>query len=163
MTDGAGRFVFDSLLYGEGKEYSITPTSSYAQFRFNNTSMTTASIRLSAKNPVAEDVEFDNISSVRFSGRILYSKSTIPVRDANLRLNGKIVETAGGPLKTDVSGNFVLQVPLNHPFTIQAAKEGHTFEGDGFVRISNDSNLVRRCETSGESVRFRTEQEQPRR
>ncbi len=142
VTDDAGRYVFDSLLYGGGKEYSIVPTSTYAQFRFNNTSMSTASITLNAANPVAEDVEFDNISSVRFSGRILYSKSTIPVRDANLRLNGKIVETAGGPLKTDVSGNFVLQVPLNHQFTIQAFKEGHTFEGDGYVVMNNSNQLV---------------------
>ena len=142
VTDGAGRFVFDSLLYGEGKDYSIVPTSGYAQFRFNNTSMSTASISLSAKNPVAEDIEFDNISSVRFSGRILYSKSTIPVRDANLLIDGKIVETAGGPLKTDVSGNFVLQVPKNHAFTIQAVKEGHTFEGEGYVVMNNDRNLV---------------------
>ncbi len=142
VTDDAGRYVFDSLLYGAGKDYSIIPTSSYAEFRFNNTAMTTASVRLSAANPVAEAVEFDNISSVRFSGRILYSKSTIPVRDANLRLNGKIVETAGGPLKTDVSGNFVLQVPLNHQFTIQAFKEGHTFEGDGYVVMNNSDQLV---------------------
>ena len=142
VTDGSGRYLFDSLLYGAGKDYSIIPTSSYAQFRFNNTSMTTASITLNAKNPIAEGIVFDNISSVRFSGRILYQTSTIPVRNANLLLDGKPVETAGGPLKTDASGNFVLQVPENHPFTIQAVKEGHVFEGDGFVRMNNDSNLV---------------------
>ena len=142
VTDGSGRYLFDSLLYGAGKDYSIIPTSSYAQFRFNNTSMTTASITLNAKNPIAEGIVFDNISSVRFSGRILYQTSTIPVRNANLLLDGKPVETAGGPLKTDASGSFVLQVPENHPFTIQAVKEGHVFEGDGFVRMNNDSNLV---------------------
>ena len=142
VTDESGRYAFDSLLYGEGKNYSIVPTSSYAEFRFNNTSMTTASIGLNAKNPVAEGIEFDNISSVRFSGRVLYSKSSIPVRDANIMLDTVMVNRAGGPLKTDASGNFELQVPKNHPFTLQVVKEGHTFEGNGFVRMNNDSNLV---------------------
>jgi hypothetical protein len=142
VTDGAGRYVFDSLLYGAGKDYRIVPTSTYAEFRFNNTSMTTASTRLDAAQPVAENIEFDNISAVRFSGRVLYSLSTIPVRDANLLLDGVMIETAGGPLRTDASGNFEILVPKNHQFTLQAVKEGHTFEGDGFVRMNNDSNLV---------------------
>ncbi|MBQ6777508.1 MAG: hypothetical protein IJP52_04275 [Paludibacteraceae bacterium] len=142
LTDGAGRYMFDSLLYGEGKTYSIIPTSTYAEFRWNNTNATTASVTLDAGNPVAEAVEFDNISSVRLSGRMLYSKSSIPVRDANLLLDGVMIQRAGGPLKTDASGNFEIQVPLNHQFTLQAVKEGHTFEGDGFVRMNNDSNLV---------------------
>ena len=142
VTDGSGRYVFDSLLYGAGKNYSIIPTSTYAEFRFNNTSMTSASTSLSAAQPVAEYIEFDNISAVRFSGRVLYSLSTIPVRDANLLLDGVMIETAGGPLRTDASGNFVIQVPKNHQFTLQAVKEGHVFEGDGFVRMNNDSNLV---------------------
>ena len=142
VTDGAGYFEFDSLLYGEGKDYSVVPTSTYAEFRFNNTSMTMASIGLSPKNPVAEGVEFDNISAVRFSGRVLYSKSSIPVRDANIMLDSNIVYLGSSPLRTDASGNFELLVPKNHPFTLQVVKEGHTFEGNGFVRMNNDSNLL---------------------
>ena len=142
LTDGSGRYMFDSLLYGAGKDYSVIPTSTYAEFRFNNTSNPTATITLNAENPVAENIEFDNISSVRLSGRMLYSKSSIPVRDANLLLDGVLIQRAGGALKTDASGNFEIQVPLNHPFTLQAVKEGHMFEGEGFVRMNNDSNLV---------------------
>ena len=142
VTDGAGRYVFDSLLYGAGKDYSVIPTSTYAEFRFNNTSNPTATITLNAENPVAEQIEFDNISSVRLSGRMLYSKSSIPVRDANLLLDGVMIERAGGPLKTDASGNFEIQVPLNHQFTLQAVKEGHTFEGDGYVVMNNTNQLV---------------------
>lgn len=142
VTDGAGRYVFDSLLYGEGKTYSIIPTSTYAEFHFNNTTTPTALVTLDAGTPVAEAVEFDNISSVRLSGRMLYSMSSIPVRDANLLLDGVMIQRAGGPLKTDASGNFEIQVPLNHPFTLQAVKEGHTFEGDGYIVMNNSTNLV---------------------
>ena len=142
VTDETGRFAFDSLLYAAGKDYSIVPTSSYAEFRFNNTSATTATVTLNADSPVADGIEFDNISSVRFSGRVLYKTSTIPVRDANILLDTMMVYYAGGPLRTDASGNFELQVPKEHPFTLQVVKDGHTFEGDGFVRMNNDSNLV---------------------
>ena len=142
VTDGAGRYVFDSLLYGEGKDYTIVPTSTYATFQYNNTTTPTAMITLDAGNPVAEAVEFDNISSVRLSGRMLYSKSSIPVRDANLLLDGVMIERAGGPLKTDALGNFEIQVPLNHQFTLQAVKEGHTFEGDGYIVMNNSTELV---------------------
>ena len=152
VTDGAGRYTFDSLLYGAGKDYSIIPTSSYAAFRFNNTSMPTAIVTLDAGNPVAQDIEFDNLSSVRLSGRMLYSKSSIPVRDANILLDSTMVYTAGGPLKTDALGNFEIQVPKNHAFTLQAVKDGHTFEGNGFVRMNNDSNLV--LEKSLDGVRI---------
>ena len=140
MTDGAGRYAFDSLLYGEGTTYSIIPTSSYAQFRFNGTP--TAIVTLDASNPVAEAIAFENISAVRLSGRMLYSLSSIPVRDANLLLDGVLIERAGGPLKTDASGNFEILVPENHPFTLQAVKEGHTFEGDGYVVMNDNRQLL---------------------
>ncbi|MBR6829898.1 MAG: hypothetical protein IKM83_04745 [Paludibacteraceae bacterium] len=73
---------------------------------------------------------------------MLYSKSSIPVRDANLLLDGVMIERAGGPLKTDASGNFEIQVPQNHQFTLQAVKEGHTFEGDGYIVMNNSTDLV---------------------
>ena len=140
ITDAKGKYVFDSLLYGAGKEYSIIPTSTYAQFRFNGQS--TTSVTLNAANPVAEGIEFDNISSVRVTGRILYEMSSIPVRDANLMLDGVMIQSAGGPIKTDAAGNFEIQVPDNHPFTLQAVKDGHTFVGEGYVVMNNSDRLL---------------------
>ena len=142
LTDERGAFLFDSLLYGTSTTYSVTPTSQTAEFRFNNTSSPTATITLTADNNVAEDLGFANISSVRFSGRVLYKLSSVPVRDANILLNGKLVKKAGDAVKTDVSGNFNISVPKNAAFTLQIVKEGHTFEGDGFVRIDGDSLLT---------------------
>ena len=91
LTDERGAFRFDSLLYGTSTTYSIVPTSQTAQFVFNNTSSPTATVTLSAENNVVENLSFDNISSVRFSGRVLYKLSSVPVRDANILLNGKTV------------------------------------------------------------------------
>ena len=141
-TDERGAFLFDSLLYGTSTTYSIVPTSQTAQFVFNNTSSPTATVTLSAENNVVENLNFDNISSVRFSGRVLYKLSSVPVRDANILLNGKMVKKSGDAVKTDMSGNFSISVPKGSAFTLQIVKNGHTFEGDGFVRIDGDSLLT---------------------
>ena len=140
-TNAAGEYAFDNLLYGHNKEYTITPTSDYATFHFNNSTVGSATVTLSEDNPVADGLLFENISSVRFSGRVLYENTTIPVRDANLLLDGKMVSSGKAIYKTDGSGNFSIQVPQNHPFTIQVVKQGHTFAGGGFVRIDGDNTL----------------------
>ena len=141
-TDERGAFLFDSLLYGTSTNYFITPTSQTAEFVFNNTGSPTAAVTLSAENNVVENLSFDNISSVRFSGRVLYKLSSVPVRDANILLNGKTVKKSGDAVKTDMSGNFSISVPKGSAFTLQIVKNGHTFEGDGFVRIDGDSLLT---------------------
>jgi hypothetical protein len=48
---------------------------------------------------------------------------------------------SGGLVRTDASGNFDIQVPSGSPFTLQVVKDGHTFVGDGYVRIA-DTNLL---------------------
>ncbi len=142
FTDEKGNFLFDSLLYGTSTTYAVTPVSETAQFRFNNTDAPSASITLTANNNEAKDLPFENISSVILSGRALYKLSSVPVRDANLLLNGKLVMKFNEPLKTDVSGNFELRVPQNSAFTLQVIKDGHVFENDGFVREYDSDSLT---------------------
>ncbi len=137
-TDENGYYLLDSLLYGEGYAYSIQPTSMSAQFQYNNTSAETATITLGLENCIRENVHFANISSVRFSGRVLYENSTVPARDVQFLLNGVTVKRGNAPYRTDASGNFEFRVPLKTPFVIQAYKEGHTFAGDGYVRMINE-------------------------
>ena len=142
ITDSTGAYIFDSLPYGGGVEYSITPTSQTAQFRYNNTSSASATITLSLHRCITQGVNFDNISSIRLTGRVLFENSSIPVRDANFRLNGNLMRFANAPVKTDASGNFEIRVPQGSAFTLQVVKEGHTFDGDGYVRIMGDSLLT---------------------
>ncbi len=141
-TDETGAYLLDSLLYGGGVEYAITPTSQSAQFRYNNTSATYATIGLGLKNSIAEGVDFENISTVRFSGRVLYENSTIPARDVNFLVNGLLVKRGNTVVKTDASGNFEFNVPSGAGFTVQAVKDGHWFAGEGYVRIDGDSVLT---------------------
>lgn len=141
-TDETGSFFFDSLYYMPQTTYSVTPVSQTAEFRFNNTSSPTATITMDKNNCEVQQLYFDNISAVRFTGRVLYKNSSVPVRDANLLLNGKLVKQSGEAYKTDISGNFSISVPQNSAFTIQIVKDGHTFEGDGFVRIDGSEQLT---------------------
>ena len=146
ITDETGAFFFDSLYYtaGDGRQttYNVTPVSQNAQYHFNNTTSPTASVTLNKNNCEVENLYFDNISAVRFSGRVLYKNSSVPVRDANILLNGKLVKKSGDAFKTEPDGNFEINVPQNSAFTLQIVKEGHAFEGDGFVRIDGDSLLT---------------------
>ena len=156
VTDEFGRYAFDSLLYSLGLNYTITPTSQTAEFRFNNTSSGSATVSLSVKEPVLDGIEFDNISSVRLTGRVLYKHSSVPVRDASLVLNGHVVKTANGILHTDASGNFEMRVPKASGFTLRAEKEGHVFEDNGFIRIDGDSLITRTEPLDGVRIWDRT-------
>ena len=137
-TDENGYYLLDSLLYGEGYAYAIQPESMSAEFRYNNTSATSATITLGLNDCIRENINFANISSVRCTGRVLYENSTVPARDVHFLLNGIPVKNGTSLYKTDVSGNFEFRIPLHTPFTLQAYKEGHTFAGDGFVRMINE-------------------------
>lgn len=141
-TDSTGAYLFDSLPYGGGVEYAITPTSQTAQFRYNNTNSTSATITLTLSRCNTQGVDFDNISSVRFTGRVLFENSSVPVRDACFRLNGTTMRFAGSPVRTDANGNFELRVPQGSAFTLQVVKDGHHFDGDGYVRMDGDSLLT---------------------
>lgn len=141
-TDSTGAYLFDSLPYGGGVEYAITPTSQTAQFSYNNTNSTSATITLTLNRCNTQGVDFDNISSVRFTGRVLFENSSVPVRDACFRLNGTTMRFAGSPVRTDANGNFELRVPQGSAFTLQVVKDGHHFDGDGYVRMDGDSLLT---------------------
>ena len=142
FTDESGYYMLDSVPYGGSPQYAVTPVSQTAEFRYNNTSATFATITLSLDHCIAAGIDFENISSVRISGRVLYENSTIPVRNANFLVNGKIVQVSGHVYNTDQSGNFEFAVPKDEAFTLQAVKDGHIFAGDGFVRMEDDSLLT---------------------
>ena len=139
VTDAAGEYRFDSLTYNiaSGSSYVIVPTHAYGVFRFNNTSAGTAAVTLSADNATAYGIEFMNASTARLSGRALYKGSTIPVAGAMFLLNGDTVRRNGKPLTTAIDGTFELTVTKTQPNKLQIIKPGHTFEGEGILRVED--------------------------
>ena len=138
VTGASGAFVFDSLPYDvtTGAIYTITPTSQYGIFSYNNTSSGVASVALDSKNCIASGVNFVNTSCVRLTGRVLYDMSTIPVADAYFLLNGDTIRRNGKAYLTGIDGSFELTVPKSMPCRLQVAKAGHTFKNDGWLFVT---------------------------
>ena len=155
VTDPTGTFKFDSLTYNiaTGSNYSIIPTHSYAVFSFNNTTAPTASIGLSTDNAVVEGLNFANTSTVRLTGRALYKYSTIPVAGAMFTLNGDTVRRNGAPVKTGTDGNFELTLSKRQPYVLRIVKHGHTFEGDGILRLEQGKDTFT-LDAPEDGVRF---------
>jgi len=141
MTDANGAYRFDSIEYPipAGGNYVVVPTHAYGTFSFNNTSATTASITLNADNAIAYGIYFYNTSTVRLSGRALYKNSTIPVAGAMFVLNNDTVRRNRAPLTTAIDGTFELTVTKGQLNKLQIFKPGHTFEGDGILRVEDGS------------------------
>ena len=157
ITGADGTFKFDSLLYGGaysgGADFTIVPTAKYGTFSFNNTSAASATVHLSEDNCIARDIDFVNTSTMRLSGRALYKGSTIPVSGALFLLNGDTIRRNGAPLKTGIDGNFELMLTQGQPYRLQIIKEGHTFEGDGILRIEQDKDTFA-LDKSLDGIRF---------
>ncbi len=155
VTDADGAYSFDSLTYdiATGSSFVVIPTHAYGVFSFNNTSAATASITLSADNAIAYGIGFVNTSTARLSGRALYKGSTIPVAGAMFLLNGDTVRSNSAPLRTAIDGTFELTVTKSQLNTLQIFKPGHTFEGEGILRVEDGSETFS-LDKSLDGVRF---------
>ena len=138
VTGADGAYVFDSLTYdiASGSVFTITPTSQYGTFSYNNTSSGVASIPIDSKSCIASGVNFVNTSCVRLTGRVLYDLSTIPVAGAYFLLNGDTIRRNGLAYLTGTDGSFELTVPKSMPCRLQVAKAGHTFRNDGWLFVT---------------------------
>ena len=154
-TGASGAFLFDSLTYNiaQGTVYTITPTSQYGTFSYNNTSSGVASVSLDANHAVVGNVNFVNTSIVRVSGRVLYDLSTIPVADACFILNGDTIRRGNTIYRTGTDGNFEIIIPRSMPCRLRVAKAGHGFANDGYL-IATGTDTVFSLVKALDGVRF---------
>ena len=136
VTGADGAFLFDSLTYGNGTQYTVTPTSQYGTFSYNSTSSGMATVTLAANGCVQQGIDFVNTSCARLSGRVLYHMSTIPVSGVCFILNGDTIRRGGGIYTSGIDGNFELTLPKSMPCRLQVAKAGHTFTNDGWLFVT---------------------------
>ena len=137
ITTGAdGAFRFDSLSYGNGTQYTVTPTSQYGTFSFNSTSSGVATVTLAANKCVQQGIDFVNTSCARLTGRVLFNKSTIPVSGVCFILNGDTIRRGNAIYTSGTDGNFELTLPKSMPCRLQVAKAGHTFLNDGWLFVT---------------------------
>lgn len=138
LTDEKGHYKFDHLFYSEsGITYTVFPTSTNAYDNFGQIRQ----VDLSGWSAEPENINFTNSNAVKFSGRVLYEHSTVPVHHCQFLVNGQLALNANGtPYETDASGNFDLMVPAGST-TIRGVMEGHHFLNDGYFLIGGDSLL----------------------
>ncbi|MCQ2350438.1 MAG: hypothetical protein MJ003_00490 [Paludibacteraceae bacterium] len=142
VTNTDGSYTIDSLNIMEHSTFTVHPSDDY-----NSTFNTLAGVEgdivvalagTNVSTAYATNISFINTSVHKFSGRVLYDHSTVPVQNAMFRINGNtVINKVGEPVKTDASGNFSLLVPATEGFghgttTIQVFKAGHNFANEGF-------------------------------
>lgn len=139
VSDESGSYCIGGVPFGTGATYDITPTAEHGTFTYNGTSAGFAAVSLSPNRPEATGIDFVNTDAVRFTGRVLYRRSTIPVRGVHFLVNGILATDAtGNAIETNAAGNFEFEVP-KAPITVQAVMDGHRFANDGYFIIDGDS------------------------
>lgn len=84
--------------------------------------------------------DFVSDDYIRFSGRVLYEGTSVPVSGASFLINEKVAKNKEGKnVITDSQGNFEITVPKGVNFTLQTVKDKHKFANDGYF-MGTDSN-----------------------
>ncbi len=138
-TDANGAYALDSVpYYGTGHTYTIYATCEGATFVSPTGSSSTIDLTYEDANYTYSNIDFTCNDTRQFSGRILYTNSTVPVRDVMFKVNGTILRDAEGEaVVTDAMGNFSFNVPRME-VTIQAYRQGHSLSNDGYILGGDD-------------------------
>lgn len=131
-----GSYRCDSIPYmGSGTGYSVRVCGLDAvDFTNRSGNIGTVTVDMAQDSYIHESVDFTCSSLLRVTGNILYSGSTIPVRDAAFKANGTVLKDASGnDIVTDQSGAYSFSIPKGMPIVLQAFKEGHTFADGGYI------------------------------
>ncbi|MBQ0073829.1 MAG: hypothetical protein KBT34_06515 [Prevotella sp.] len=139
ITTTNGTFSFDSIPYlSSGIEYEVAVNAYQSDVEYAGQKGKTFGVRINDAlyNP---DMTMVIADTKRFSGRVLYENSTIPVGEGVFYLNGyPLLDANGKEVKTDNKGNFSFLLPAVD-LTLQVRKPGHKFANDGYVEgVGND-------------------------
>lgn len=133
-TDGT--FEFDSIPYQSGGTLYTVDVKSESGTRFvleGQEDNTAARFSLNDGKHEYSTIHYICNETRQFSGRVLYTNSTIPVRDCQFEMNGNpVLDAHGKPIVTDSKGEFSFLLPYCK-MTLKAVKDGHTFVDDGYI------------------------------
>ncbi|MBQ0020736.1 MAG: hypothetical protein KBT39_09480, partial [Bacteroidales bacterium] len=150
LTDASGRYTFENVLYTctkdaagneQGTDYLIILPGIY---NYGSMPVNELKVNLNSENTAISDTRFIMTDVATFSGRVLFSQSTVPVRDAFFILNDKdtLCNAAGERIMTDANGKFTLTVPAGRKITLRVAKEGHEFDEGGYVLLDGKKEIT---------------------
>lgn len=155
-TNADGTYKFSHIEYAlndNGSKYEIRIPNMGQNFYPAKGGSGPAQVLLTPSSPAVHNVNFLSDDYRRCSGRVLYTGTTIPVRDAYFLINGQVAKSSGDTIRTDASGNFVLSVPSGIDFTLTVAKKKHTFVDNGKL-ILYGTDTLNVSKGSLDAVRF---------
>ncbi len=97
-------------------------------------------INLTDQRKNVYDCDFASKNYLKFTGRVLYEGTSVPVSGASFLISGNVAKNKEGKdVITDSQGYFELTVPKGQKFTLQTVKDKHHFLQDGFFMVTNTS------------------------
>lgn len=141
QTRADGYYKFPHIAYNikNGSTYTVSVS---AMQHFAPAKGGVAEVTLTKDACTAHNVDFVSSDYFRYSGRVLYTGTTIPVRDAYFLINGHVAMASGDTIRTDATGNFEVSVPAKQQFTFTVKKAKHTFLNDGKLIIKDSVNIT---------------------
>ncbi len=128
VTDDTGFFEIGGLFYDKSGTYKVMLDSDGATF-----SVKEQVVYFDNTTNLANNIMFYADTYYVYSGAIHYKGTSIPVQGVNFKVDGNIVNTPNGtPVATNSQGEFELSIPKGL-HEVQAVKDGHVFENDGFL------------------------------
>ena len=123
VADEYGYYTIKGIPYaGTGTSYRITPTYDVHTFKPGK-----QELFISANYAIHNKIDFEDISSFKVWGQIVYEGTTVPVSGVHFVVDGeKPCMKDGKLIETDDQGKYEIEVPIGWHF-ITANKQGHTF------------------------------------
>ncbi|MBR5394833.1 MAG: hypothetical protein IK144_07080 [Bacteroidaceae bacterium] len=134
LTDASGHFEADGLSYKGNTTvtYDVQPTPANSKIKFDEPIRSSVTFNATSNDEVVH--EFTINSGKRFSGFVMYDGTSIPVKGAHFKVNGRDLYNSEGKLvETEYDGSFSFRV-LPGVDTIQVVMDGHVFTGDGYYK-----------------------------
>ena len=133
-TDESGYYFIEGLPY-----FNETATNYTASVNLNGFSgLLPVNFGTEPGKNIVTGIDFVVEKSVKFSGYVQYSGTSIPVQGVSFLVDGREVHTASGKVVSDHEGKFSFRI-LEGDYTIQAVKEGHVFYQKGYYYENNDT------------------------
>uniref|UniRef100_UPI0013155D50 LamG-like jellyroll fold domain-containing protein n=1 Tax=Candidatus Symbiothrix dinenymphae TaxID=467085 RepID=UPI0013155D50 len=149
ITDVNGSYILNTIPYaGDGTSFTLTPNlgegSSAHLF-----APTTRAYHFSAANHIYNNADFEDKSSFKVSGKVMYEGGNYPVEGCTFTIDGNQCLSNGKPITTAANGTYELEVPVGvHEFRVE--KPGHWFAKDGkALSLTTGQNLDYQSDRSG--------------
>lgn len=128
VTDDTGFFEIGGLFYDKTGTYQVMVETDGASFTVDE-----KAVYFDNTTNFANNIMFYADTYFVYSGAIHYKGTSIPVPGVNFKLDGNLVcDPNGAPVRTNTLGEFELSIPKGL-HQVQAVKDGHVFENDGFL------------------------------